>query len=76
MRLTSFSLITSAVLLSATVAQAAGHETMQAPAPTVEQAIAAPTAPVAGTYVVLGILAALLIAAASGNGTVQKVLAD
>mgnify|MGYP006935559098 CR=1 FL=1 len=73
MRLTSLSLVTSAVLLSATLAQAAGHETapMEAPAPVSEEIMTTSDAAATGTYIVLGILAALLIAAASSDGDSQ-----
>lgn len=70
MRATILPLAGAAILFSATFAQAAGHETetMTAPEAMTEPTTESPAAMGApGTYIVLGILAALLIAAAGND---------
>ena len=67
MRLTSLSLAISTVFLSASLAQAAGHETMTAPDAMTETTMSSAAAPATGTYIVIGILAALLIVAGTAE---------
>lgn len=67
MRLTTLSIAISTVILSASLAQAAGHETMTAPDAMTETTVTSATAPATGTYIVLGVLAALLIVAGTAD---------
>ena len=67
MRLTSLSLAASLLLASGTFAHAAGHETMVAPDAMTETTMSSAAAPATGTYIVIGILAALLIVAGTAE---------